>query len=81
VAGKETLDAAEAQYGPGERARRVAMASLKHTHEKVGDHWEPEAEKGPSDAQAAASGPAARERPQPTAEGIDANSSKEHWST
>ena len=38
---KKTLESAEESYGEGERARRTAMASLKHTHEKVGDHWEP----------------------------------------
>ncbi|WP_104181329.1 ChaB family protein [Arthrobacter sp. B0490] len=69
-----TLDSAEEQYGDGERARRTAFASLKHGFEKVGDHWEPKAEKGPSDEQAAGSGAAAR----PTAGGVDANSSKRH---
>ena len=24
-----------------ERANRVAFSAVKHTHEKVGDHWEP----------------------------------------
>ena len=37
---------------PGERAHRAAFSALKHTHEKVGDHWEPKDEPGPSDAQA-----------------------------
>jgi len=37
------------EYGEGERAHRTAFAALKHTHEKIGDHWEPKAEKGPSD--------------------------------
>lgn len=46
-------DAAADTYGEGERANRTAFSALKHTHEKVGDHWEPKAEKGPSDAQAA----------------------------
>lgn len=41
------------QYGEGERAQRTAHAALKHSFEKGGDHWEPKAEKGPSDAQAA----------------------------
>jgi hypothetical protein len=40
-------------YGEGERAHRTAFSALKHSYEKVGDHWEPKAEKGPSDAQAA----------------------------
>jgi hypothetical protein len=68
----ETLAAAESQYGPGERAARTAYASLKHSFEKVGDHWEPKAHKGPSDAQAAKSGRAARESPGRTFGGVDA---------
>jgi hypothetical protein len=43
----ETLAAAESEYGPGERAARTAYASLKHSFAKVGDHWEPKAQKGP----------------------------------
>ena len=42
-------DAAVQQYGEGERAHRTAYASLKHNFEKVGDHWEPKDEPGPSD--------------------------------
>ena len=42
-------DAAAEQYGEGERAHRTAYAALKHTFEKVGDHWEPKDEPGPSD--------------------------------
>jgi cation transport regulator ChaB len=45
----ETHDAAVEQYGEGERAHRTAFASLKRGYEKVGDHWEPKDEKGPSD--------------------------------
>jgi cation transport regulator ChaB len=45
----KTHDAAVEQYGEGERAHRTALASLKHSFEKVGDHWEPKREKGPSD--------------------------------
>ncbi len=57
----ETLDSAKETYGgDGERARRTAFDSLKHNFEKVGDHWEPKDEKGPSDPQAATRGPAAR---------------------
>jgi cation transport regulator ChaB len=51
---EETLESAEEQYGDGERAHRTALASLKHSFEKVGDHWEPKAEKGPSDERAEA---------------------------
>jgi cation transport regulator ChaB len=67
-------DSAEEQYGDEERAHRVAFSALKHTHEKVGDHWEPKDHKGPSDAQA--EGGADTDRP--TAGGVDANSSKKH---
>ena len=42
-------DAAAEQYGEGERAHRTAYAALKHSFERVGDHWEPKDEKGPSD--------------------------------
>ncbi len=53
----ETLDAAHEQYGDDEeRAHRTALASLKHSFEKVGDHWEEKDEKGPSDDRAARRG-------------------------
>jgi cation transport regulator ChaB len=42
-------DAAVEQYGEGERAHRTAMAALKRTHEKRGDHWVPKKDSGPSD--------------------------------
>ena len=45
----ETLKHAEAEYGPGERAGRTAYAYLKHSFEKVGDHWQAKKHKGPSD--------------------------------
>jgi cation transport regulator ChaB len=67
-------DAAVETYGEGERAHRTAFSALKHSFEKVGDHWEPKSKKGPSDAQAARSTP----KPGKTAEGVDANASKEH---
>jgi cation transport regulator ChaB len=70
-------DSAVEEYGEGERAHRTAFAALKHTHEKVGDHWEPKDEKGPSDKQAAKGGAGAR-RGGKTAEGVDANASKKH---
>ena len=70
----KTLDSAEDQYGDGERAHRTAYSALKHTHEKVGDHWEKKDHKGPSDKQAEGGGGTSR----PTAGGVDANSSKEH---
>jgi hypothetical protein len=70
----QTHDAAVEQYGEGERSHRTAFASLKHTHEKVGDHWEPKDKKGPSDKKAAGG----RGSKGKTAEGVDANASKEH---
>ena len=50
-------DAAAEQYGEGERAHRTAYDALKHSFEKVGDHWEQKAEKGPSDSRARSGGP------------------------
>ncbi|GAA3166117.1 ChaB family protein [Planomonospora alba] len=69
-------DSAVETYGEGERAHRTAFAALKHSFEKVGDHWEPKenGRKGPSDAQAARSTP----RTGRTAEGVDASASREH---
>jgi len=75
---RKTLASAEQEYGDGEQAQRVAYASLKHSFEKVGDHWEPKARRGPSDEQSKQTGTAARERPKPTAEGVDANAPKSH---
>ena len=43
-----TLEAAEETHGDGEAAHRIAFASLKHSFEKVGDHWEAKDEPGPS---------------------------------
>jgi len=71
----KTHDSAVESYGEGERAHRTAFASLKHSFEKVGDHWEPKQRKGPSDAQAERSAPRSR-RARPTAGGVDANASK-----
>ena len=72
----ETYDSAMETYGDdGARVRRTAFAALKHTHEKVGDHWEPKDHKGPSDAQAARPG---RKTEKPTAGGVDAKASKKH---
>ena len=70
-------DAAVEEYGEGERAHRTAFAALKHSFEKVGDHWEPKEKKGPSDKQAARSGSRARKGGK-TAGGVDANASKAH---
>jgi cation transport regulator ChaB len=73
----KTHDAAVDEYGEGERAHRTAFAALKHSFEKVGDHWEPKSGKGPSDQQAAEGGASAR-RGGRTAGGVDSNASKEH---
>jgi cation transport regulator ChaB len=71
-------DSAVESYGEGERAHRTAFAALKHSYEKVGDHWEAKDRKGPSDRRAARGGQPARDEPQPTAGGVDANASKKH---
>jgi cation transport regulator ChaB len=73
----KTHDSAVDQYGEGERAHRTAFSSLKHSFEKVGDHWEEKDAKGPSDKQAAKKGAAARKGGR-TAGGVDANASKTH---
>jgi cation transport regulator ChaB len=67
-------DSAVDEYGEGERAHRTAFSAVKHSFEKVGDHWEPKAGKGPSDAKAAGG----RSTKAKTAGGVDANASKEH---
>ena len=68
-------DSAVDSYGEGERAHRTAFSALKHTHEKVGDHWEPKESYGPSDEQAATGN---RDSDKPSAGGVDANASKKH---
>ena len=68
-------DAAVEEYGEGERAYRTAFSAVKHSFEKVGDHWEAKDEKGPSDQRARSGGPNAKGE---TAEGVDANASKKH---
>ena len=73
-----TLEAAEETHGDGEAAHRIAFGSLKHSFEKVGDHWESKGRKGPSDAQDAKRGKAARVSKTKTAGGVDAFATKEH---
>ncbi|MCC3268685.1 ChaB family protein [Arthrobacter gengyunqii] len=70
----KTYDSAMEEYGDAERAARTAYAALKHTHEKVGDHWEQKEKNGPSDARAAEGRNSAKK----TAGGVDANASKKH---
>ena len=67
-------DSAEESYGDERRANQVAWAAVKHSFEKVGDHWEPKDEKGPSDSQAEGGRGTDRE----TKGGVDANASKRH---
>ncbi len=71
----KTHDSAVETYdGDEQRANRVAWAAVKHTHEKVGDHWEEKDHKGPSDAQAEGGADTDRE----TKGGVDANATKKH---
>ena len=51
-----TLESAEKTHGDGEAAHRIALSSLRHSFEKVGDHWEAKSDPGPSDAQGAEAG-------------------------
>ncbi|MBW3612369.1 MAG: ChaB family protein [Chloroflexi bacterium] len=67
----KTHDSAVDSYGEGERAHRTAFSSLKHSYEKVGDHWEPKDEKGPSDSRAEKGGAAARRGEGETFGGVD----------
>lgn len=71
----DAKESAEETYGKGERASRTAYSALKHTHEKVGDHWEPKESTGPSDSRARSGGsdPSGQ-----SAGGVDANASKRH---
>jgi cation transport regulator ChaB len=62
-------DQAVEQYGEGERAHRVAYSAVKHSFEKVGDHWEPKDHKGPSDPRA--KNPRARENKGKSYGGVD----------
>jgi cation transport regulator ChaB len=65
----ETLDSAHEQYDSEERAHRTAFAAVKHSFEKVGDHWEPKKKKGPSDEHAKGG----RDGGGETAGGVDVN--------
>jgi hypothetical protein len=71
----EAHDSAVKTYGEGRRAHQTAYAALKHSFEKVGDHWEPKEERGPSDAQAKRG---AGQRSTGTAGGVNAEASKGH---
>jgi cation transport regulator ChaB len=67
-------DSAADEYGDERRANQVAWAAVKHSFEKVGDHWEPKDKKGPSDRQAEGG----RNTNRATKGGVDANASKSH---
>ncbi|WP_189216230.1 MULTISPECIES: ChaB family protein [Streptomyces] len=69
-------DSAVEQYGEGERAHRVAFGALKHSYEKVGDHWERKehGRRGPSDPRSARP----RQQGGRSGEGVDENASKGH---
>ena len=67
-------DSAADEYGDERRANQVAWAAVKHSFEKVGDHWEKKAKKGPSDEQAKGG----RNTNRQTKGGVDANASKSH---
>lgn len=71
----KTYDSAMETYQDEGRASAAAYASLKHSYEKVGDHWERKEKRGPSDARAEQGGPNPTGK---SAGGVDANASKEH---
>jgi cation transport regulator ChaB len=69
-------DAAAESYGDEQRANRVAWGAVKHTHEKVGDHWAPKegGRKGPSDPQSAGGADTDRR----SSGGVDEGATKSH---
>jgi len=67
-------DSAAEQYGEGRRANQTAWSAVKHSFEKVGDHWEKKDKKGPSDERAKGG----RNTNKATKGGVDANASKSH---
>ncbi len=73
----EAHDSAVESHGEGERAHRIAFAALKHSFEKVGDHWEEKGERGPSDRRAEKGYGSSAE----SEGGVDARASKAHLLT
>jgi len=73
-----TLESAGEGHGNGAASHQIAFASLKHSFEKVGDHWEAKDVRGPSDDQDAKTGVDARENPTETAGGVNARATKTH---
>ena len=72
----KAYDSAMDEYGDGERAARTAWSAVKHSFQKVGDHWEKKegGKKGPSDEQAKGGRGTGKE----TKGGVDANATKDH---
>ena len=70
----KAYDSAMDEYDDEERAARTAWSAVKHSFQKVGDHWEKKAKKGPSDKKAEGG----RTSKAKTAEGVDANAGKDH---
>jgi cation transport regulator ChaB len=72
----KAYDSAVDEYDDEERANRTAWAAVKHSFEKVGDHWEKKegGKKGPSDEQAKGGRGTGRK----TMGGVDANATKDH---
>jgi cation transport regulator ChaB len=70
-------DSALDEYGDEQRAARVAWGAVKHTHEKVGDHWQPKpgGARGPSDDQSARGD---ADTQLESKGGVDAHASKAH---
>ena len=68
-------DSALEEYGDEQRANRVAWGAVKHTHEKVGDHWQPKEHNGPSDEQSAEGN---ADTQLDSKGGVDANASQAH---
>ena len=72
----KAYDSAVGEYGDPRRASAVAWSAVKHSFEKVGDHWEKKAEgrTGPSDQRAEQG----RGSKAATKGGVDANATKDH---
>ena len=69
----KAYDSAMDEYDDESRAAQTAWAALKHTHEKVGDHWRPKDDSGPSDSRAEGG----RQSGGETAGGVNANATKD----
>jgi len=67
----KTHDHAVEEYGEGERAHRTAYGALKHSFEKVDDHWEPKERRGPSDERSTKSTAEKQQGIGETAGGVD----------